>query len=60
MRTNRAQHSVTRFPRQGCRRPTPRTCTAGAKGTNMGQWWIARSIAMANNSNSSKVYRREG
>jgi hypothetical protein len=47
-------------PRQGSRRPTPRSCAAGANGTNMGQWWSARSNAMANNSNSSKVYRREG
>jgi hypothetical protein len=48
------------FRRQGCRRPTPRSCAAGANGTNMGQWWGARREAKASNSNSSKVHRREG
>ncbi len=56
----RAKHAVTRFPRQRCRRPTPRSCAAGANGTNMCQWWSARSNALTNNSNSSKGYRREG
>ena len=31
-----------------------------ANGTNIGQWWSARSNALTNNSNSSKGYRREG
>jgi hypothetical protein len=31
-----------------------------AHGTNMCQWLSARSNTMANNSNSPKVYRREG
>ena len=56
----RAKHAATRFPRQRCRRPTPRSCAAGANGTNMCQWWSARSNALTNNSNSSKGYRREG
>jgi hypothetical protein len=32
---HRAKHAVTRLPRQRCRRPTPRSCAAGANGTNM-------------------------
>ena len=35
------------FPRQGCRRPTPRFCAAGASGTNMRQCWSARRKATA-------------
>ena len=35
-------------------------CAAGANGTNIGQWWSARSNALTNNSNSSKGYHREG
>jgi hypothetical protein len=46
-------------PRQGCRRPTPRSCAAGANGTNMRQWWSARREATASDSNSSYVYRCE-
>ena len=42
---HRAKHAVTRFPRQRCRRPTPRSCAAGANGTNMCLWWSARSNA---------------
>ena len=57
---HRAKHSGTRFPRQRCRRPTPRSCAAGDNGTHMCQWWSARSNALTNNSNSSKGYRREG
>jgi hypothetical protein len=57
---HRAKHSVVSLPRKGCRRPTPRSCAAGASGTDMDQWWSARSNAMANNSNSSKLYSREG
>ena len=38
---HRAELSVTRLPRQRCRRPTPRSCAAGANGTNMCQWWSA-------------------
>ena len=48
------------FPRQRCRRPTLRSCAAGANGTNMRQRWSARSNAMTNNSNLSKVYSCEG
>jgi hypothetical protein len=39
-------------PQQGSRRPTPRSCAAGASSINMCQWWSARSNAMASNSNS--------
>ena len=56
----RAKLAVTRFTRQRCRGPTPRSCAADANGTNMCQWWSARSNALTNNSNSSKGYRREG
>jgi hypothetical protein len=56
----RAMHAAKRFPRQRCRRPTLRSCAAGANGTNMCQWWSARSNALTNNSNSSKGYHREG
>ena len=42
------------FRRQGCRRPTPRSCAAGANGTNMGQWWGARREAKASASALSK------
>ena len=38
---HRAKHATTRFPRQRCRRPTPRSCAAGANGKNMCQWWSA-------------------
>jgi hypothetical protein len=37
----RAKHAVTRLPRQRCRRPSPRSCAAGANGTNMCRWWSA-------------------
>jgi hypothetical protein len=38
----------------------PSFFAAGANGTNMGVWWSARRKATANDSNSSKVHRREG
>jgi hypothetical protein len=38
----------------------PSFFAAGANGTNMGAWWSARRKATANDSNSSKVHRREG
>ena len=52
----RAEHAATRLSRQRCRRPTPRSRAAGANCTNICQW----CNALTSNSNSSKVYRREG
>jgi hypothetical protein len=46
----RAKHDVTRFTRQRCRRPTPKSCAAGANGTNMCQLWSARSNATGGSS----------
>jgi hypothetical protein len=47
-------------PPEGRRRPTPSFFAAGANGTNIRQWWSDRRKATANDSNSSKVHRREG
>ena len=56
----RAKLAITRFTRQRCWGPTPRSCAADANGKNMRQWWSARSNALTNSSNSSKGFRREG
>jgi hypothetical protein len=47
-------------PRQSRRRHTAKLCAAGANGINMRQCWSTRRKAMTNDSNSSKVHRREG
>jgi hypothetical protein len=38
----------------------PIVFAAVASGTKLRPWWSARRKATANNSNSSKVHRREG
>jgi hypothetical protein len=57
---HRAKHAVTRLAPAALPEAQAEFFAAGADGTNMCQWRSARSKALTNNSNSSKVYRREG
>jgi hypothetical protein len=56
---HRAKHAATRLAPAGLPEAHAEVFAAGANGTNMCQWWSARSNALTYNSSSSKLYRRE-
>jgi hypothetical protein len=57
---HRLKHAATRLPPAGPPEADAEFFSAGANGTDMRQRWSARRKATANDSNSSKVLRREG